>query len=143
MEDDSGYEETLTFLKPSAITRGLIGEIIGRFESKGLEILALKLISMTRDEAELLYAEHRSKTFYRELVDVVSGKRIVALILRGRDAVKVVRSMIGATNPVEAAPGTVRGDYGLEMTDNLIHASDSKESFQREVEILFPGWKKA
>lgn len=131
-------EKTLIFLKPSAVERGLIGEIIRRFELKGLKIIALKMTVMSREEAEEFYSIHRGKPFYEELVRAVSGKRIVAAILEGREAIKVVRRLIGSTDPVEASPGTIRGDYGIELTDNLIHASDSKESYEKESRILFP-----
>lgn len=131
-------EKTLIFLKPSAVRRGLVGEILTKFERRGFTILYLKMTVMTREEAETFYGEHRGKGFFQSLVDVVSGKRIVAAILEGENAIKVVRSMVGKTNPAEAQPGTIRGDYGLEITDNLIHASDSQESFERESKILFP-----
>lgn len=131
-------EYTLVFLKPIAIRRGLIGEIISRFEKKGLEIRALKMMTITRELAEDLYSIHRGKHFFEDLVGSLENKKIVAMVLYGRSAVKVVRKLIGSTDPVEAEPGTIRGDYGLDITENLIHASDSKESFEREVKILFP-----
>ena len=131
-------EYTLVFLKPVAIRRGLIGEIISRFERKGLEIKALKMMTITRELAEDFYSVHRGKHFFEELVSSLENKKIVAMVLYGRSAVKVVRKLIGSTDPVEAEPGTIRGDYGLDITENLVHASDSKESFEREVKILFP-----
>lgn len=134
-------EHTLIFLKPSAVKRGLIGEIISRFERKGLEIVALKMITMNRDMAEAIYTVHRGKHFFVNLVDTISGQRIVAAVLKGREAISVVRRLIGATDPVKASPGTIRGDYGLDLTDNIIHASDSEESFLREVRIIFPELK--
>ena len=131
-------EYTLVFLKPIAIRRGLIGEIISRFEKKGLEIKALKMMTISRELAEDFYSVHRGKHFFEDLVRSLENKKIVAMVLYGRSAVKVVRKLIGSTDPVEAEPGTIRGDYGLDITENLVHASDSKESFEREVKILFP-----
>ncbi|NIM44642.1 MAG: nucleoside-diphosphate kinase [Nitrososphaeria archaeon] len=131
-------EETLIFLKPSALKRGLVGEILSRFERKGLEIVKLELINMSREKAERFYAVHKSKPFFENLLNVVGGERIVTAVLKGENAVRVVRKMIGTTDPAEAEAGTVRGDYGLDVTDNLIHASDSFESYLYEVKILFP-----
>lgn len=131
-------ERTLVFLKPIAVERGLVGEIISRFERKGLKILALKSIVVTRELAEEFYSVHRGKHFFEELVSSLDGRMIVAMILEGRSAVKVVRKLIGATDPVEAEPGTIRGDYALDITENMVHASDSPESFLREARILFP-----
>ncbi|MFQ5710789.1 MAG: nucleoside-diphosphate kinase [Candidatus Geothermarchaeales archaeon] len=130
-------EETLIFLKPSALSRGLVGEILSVFERKGLEIVELKLTTMSKETAERLYSVHKGKPFFERLIDVVSGKKIVTAILRGENAISVVRKMIGATNPAEAEPGTIRGDYGLDITDNLIHASDSLENYLYESKILF------
>ena len=131
-------EKTLVFLKPAAVERGLIGEIISRFERKGLKIKALKMMQMSRETAEEFYSIHRGKPFFEELIQTITGRDIVAAVLEGREAIKVVRTLVGATDPVKAAPGTIRGDFGLDITDNLIHASDSQESFEREVRILFP-----
>jgi nucleoside-diphosphate kinase len=131
-------EYTLIFLKPSAVKRGLVGEILSRFERKGFEIAALKMVKMDRDTAERFYEVHRGKHFFEDLINAVSDKYIVAAILRGREAVRVVRNMIGSTDPVDASPGSIRGDYGLDITDNIIHASDSIDSFNREARILFP-----
>jgi nucleoside-diphosphate kinase len=131
-------EYTLIFLKPSAIKRGLIGEIITRFERKGFEIIDLKMMLMTRELAEEFYAIHKDKPFFKDLITTISGEKIVAIILKGREAIDVVRRLIGATDPVEASAGTIRGDLALDITDNIIHASDSKESFEREVKLLFP-----
>ena len=133
-----GDEYTLIFLKPSAVERKLVGEIISRFERRGFDIVALKMMVMDRETAENFYSVHRGKPFFNDLINTVSGRPIVAMVLRGRDAINVVRKMIGATDPVKAEPGTIRGDYGLDITDNIIHASDSLESFNREVKILFP-----
>ena len=134
-------DKTLIFLKPIAIERGLIGEILSRFEKKGFRFKALKLIRMNRDMTEKLYEIHRGKHFFNELVSSITDKEIVAAVLEGRDAVEVVRRMIGSTDPVKADPGTIRGDYALNITENIIHASDSIDSFKREVSILFPELK--
>jgi len=131
-------EYTLIFLKPIAIERGLIGEILSRFEKKGFKFVSLKMIKMDRELTERFYDIHRDKHFFRELVSSIADKYIVAAVLEGRNAVEVVRKMIGSTDPVKAEPGTIRGDYALDITENIIHASDSKESFEREVKILFP-----
>ena len=134
----SGQELTLVFLKPNAVKRGLVGRILSRFEVKGLEIAGLKLIRFGRNQAREFYSVHEDKPFFEDLVETVSGRDIVAALLRGKDAVRLVRQMIGATDPVKAAPGTIRGDYAWDITDNLIHASDSEESFKAEASILFP-----
>ena len=131
-------ERTLIFLKPLAIERGLVGEILSRFERKGLKIVKLKSLTLSKEEVEEFYSVHREKPFFEELVNAITGKMIIAAILEGREAIQVVRTLIGATDPVKASPGTIRGDFGLDITDNLIHASDSPESYQREVKILFP-----
>jgi nucleoside-diphosphate kinase len=130
-------ERTFVMLKPSAVERGLLGEIISRFERKGLRILAMKMIRMRREEAERLYEVHRGKHFYEQLVSTIAGSRVVVMVLEGRSAISVVRKMIGATDPVNAEPGTIRGDLGLDITDNLVHASDSKESYEHEHRIFF------
>ncbi|MFQ5870646.1 MAG: nucleoside-diphosphate kinase [Candidatus Geothermarchaeales archaeon] len=134
----SRQDLTLVFLKPGVMERGLVGTILSRFEAKDLEIVGLKLLRMSREEAREFYSVHRGKPFFEDLVETVSRKDMVAAVLRGREVVRVVREMIGVTDPVEAAPGTIRGDFGLGLTDNLIHASDSRESFEAEVSILFP-----
>jgi nucleoside-diphosphate kinase len=130
-------ERTFVMLKPSAVERGLLGEIISRFERKGLRIIAVKMIRMRREEAERLYEVHRGKHFYEQLVSTIAGKRVVVMVLEGRSAISVVRKMIGATDPVNAEPGTIRGDLGLDITDNLVHASDGKESYEHEHRIFF------
>jgi len=133
-----GNDKTLIFLKPIALRRGIVGEILSRFERKGFKFVALKLIKMNRELTEKFYEIHRGKHFFEELVSSIAGKEIVAAVLEGRAAVEVVRKMIGSTDPVKAEPGTIRGDYGMDITENIIHASDSVESFKREVKILFP-----
>lgn len=133
----SGPEKTFVLLKPSCVERGFIGEVISRFEKKGLVIRGIKMLVMKREMAERLYEVHRGKEFYERLINTVTGKRVVAILLEGREAITVVRKMIGATDPAKAEPGTIRGDLGIEVTDNIIHASDSIESFQREARIFF------
>ncbi|MEM0349476.1 MAG: nucleoside-diphosphate kinase [Candidatus Caldarchaeum sp.] len=135
-------DRTFVILKPSAVSRGLVGEIISRFERKGLRPLAIQLKQLTRDEAARLYEVHRGKPFYEDLLTAITRGPVVLLVLEGRQAVEVVRKLIGATDPVKAEPGTIRGDYGLDITDNLVHASDSVESFQRESAIFFPSLEK-
>jgi nucleoside-diphosphate kinase len=130
-------ERTFVMLKPSCVNRGLIGEVISRFERKGLVVKGLKMLVMTREMAERLYEVHKGKEFYEKLINTVTGKRVVAMLLEGRDAITVVRKLIGATDPAKAEPGTIRGDLGLDLTDNIIHASDSRESYQREAPIFF------
>lgn len=130
-------ELTFTMLKPSTITRGLIGKVITRFEEKGLKIVALKMHQLTQNEAESLYSVHKGKPFYSTLVNYVTSAPVVAMVLEGQDAVKVVRGMIGATNPKEAAAGTVRGDMAMDTTKNIIHASDSAENAQQEMKLFF------
>jgi nucleoside-diphosphate kinase len=130
-------ELTFVMLKPSTVTRGLIGQVISRFETKGLKIVALKLHAITQQEAEQLYSVHKGKPFYQSLVEYITSAPVVAMVVEGNDAVKVVRGMIGATNPKEAAAGTVRGDMAIETTKNVIHASDSVENAQIEMKIFF------
>ncbi|MEM0381566.1 MAG: nucleoside-diphosphate kinase [Nitrososphaerota archaeon] len=130
-------ERTFIMLKPIAVSRGLVGSIISRFESKGFRIAALKLVRVKREMAERLYAIHVGKPFYQSLIDSITGKEVVVAILEGRSAVEVVRLMVGATDPVKASPGTIRGDYGLDITSNIIHASDSQESYEYEHKIFF------
>src|SRR5918912_2777483 len=113
-------DRTLILVKPDAFARGLTGEVIARFERKGLRIVALKLMQVERDLAERHYAEHAEKPFFGELVEFITGGPLVAMVLEGVEAVKAARQLIGATNPVEAAPGSIRGDYGLEVTFNLV-----------------------
>jgi nucleoside-diphosphate kinase len=131
-------DRTLILVKPDAFDRGLTGEIVARFERKGLKIAAMKHMVVERDLAEEHYAEHSEKPFFRELVAFITGGPLVAMVLEGHEAVKAARQVIGATNPIEAAPGSIRGDYGLEVQTNLVHGSDSPESAQRETGIFFP-----
>jgi nucleoside-diphosphate kinase len=129
---------TLILVKPDAFERGLTGEIIARFERKGLRIGALKLMQVTRDLAERHYSEHASKPFFPELIEFITRGVLVALVLEGEDAVPAARSLIGATNPVEATPGSIRGDFALEVTFNLVHGSDSDATAGREIGLWFP-----
>jgi nucleoside-diphosphate kinase len=131
-------DRTLILVKPDAFERGLTGEIVARFERKGLKIVALKHMVVQRDQAEEHYAEHAEKPFFGELVEFITGGPLVAMVLEGYEAVKAARQVIGATNPLEAAPGSIRGTYGLEVQTNLVHGSDSPESAQREAGIFFP-----
>ncbi len=130
---------TLVICKPDAVERGLSGEIIGRIERKGLRLVAADLRLITTEEAGRHYAEHDGKPFYGELVAFITRSPALIMVAEGpEDAFKVVRTLMGATNPVDAAPGTIRGDLALEMGQNLVHGSDSTESAAREIEIFFP-----
>jgi nucleoside-diphosphate kinase len=131
-------ERTLILVKPDAFARGLTGEVIARFERKGLRIVALKHTQVERELAEQHYAEHAEKPFFGELVDFITGGPLVAMVLEGHEAVKAARQVIGATNPLEAAPGSIRGDYALEVQTNLVHGSDGPESSAREIGLFFP-----
>jgi nucleoside-diphosphate kinase len=130
-------EQTLVLIKPDAVERKLAGEILARFERRGLEIRAAKLLTVDRSLAEQHYAEHKEKPFFGELVEFITSAPTLALVLEGESAIPVVRTTIGATNPAEAAPGTIRGDLALAMPDNLVHGSDSPESAQREIGLWF------
>jgi nucleoside-diphosphate kinase len=129
---------TLILVKPDAFERALSGEVIARFERKGLRIVALKAMRADESIANVHYAEHAEKPFFGELVSFITGGTLVALVLEGEQAVPAARQVIGATNPVEAAPGSIRGDFALEVTFNLVHGSDSEESAEREIGIWFP-----
>jgi nucleoside-diphosphate kinase len=130
-------EETLVLVKGDGVRRKLIGEIIRRMEAKNLDIADMKLMDVERELAEEHYAEHREKPFFDELVDFITTTPVVAMRVRGEGAIGVVRSLMGATNPAEAAPGTIRGDLALSMPDNLVHGSDSPESARRELGLFF------
>jgi nucleoside-diphosphate kinase len=131
-------ERTLVLIKPDAMQRGLAGEILSRFEQRGLEMRAAKLVHVDRELAERHYAEHREKPFFGELTDFITSAPTLALVLEGEAAIGVVRTTIGATNPTNADPGTIRGDLALAMPNNLVHGSDSTESAEREIGIWFP-----
>jgi nucleoside-diphosphate kinase len=130
-------ERTLVLIKPDAVQRGLAGRILDRFEQRGLTIRAAKLVTVDRQLAEQHYAEHREKPFFGELVEFITSAPTMALVLEGEGAIPVVRTTMGATNPANAAPGTIRGDFALSMPDNLVHGSDSPESAEREVSLWF------
>jgi nucleoside-diphosphate kinase len=130
-------ERTLVLLKPDAVQRRLIGRIISRFEDKGLKIVGLKLMRVTRELAERHYAEHREKPFFEELVSFITSAPIVAMVVEGPGVIAEVRKLMGKTDPREAAPGTIRGDYGLSITMNLVHGADSPDSAAREIPIFF------
>ena len=130
-------ERTLVLLKPDAIQRRLMGRIISRFEEKGLKIVAMKMMRVTKELAERHYTEHKEKPFFGELVSFITSGPIVAMVVEGPKAIETVRKMMGKTNPLEADPGTIRGDYGLSITMNLIHGSDSPQTAAREIPIFF------
>ena len=131
-------ERTLILVKPDAFARGLTGEVIARFGRKGLRIVALKHMQVERSLAEEHYAEHSEKPFFGDLVDFITGGPLVAMVLEGHEAVVAARQVIGATNPLEASPGSIRGDYALEVQTNLVHGSDGPESSAREIGLFFP-----
>ena len=132
-------DRTLVICKPDAVERGLVGEIISRFERKGLHLVAVELRHLDEEVLSVHYEEHLDKPFYGDLVSFMSRSPVVVMVVEGpEDTFAVVRSMMGATNPRESAPGTIRGDYGLIVTENLVHGSDSPESAQREIGIFFP-----
>jgi nucleoside-diphosphate kinase len=129
---------TLILVKPDAFARGLTGEIIARFERKGLTIAALNYTTLDRQLAEQHYAEHQGKPFFEELVAFITSGPLVAMVLEGHEAVKAARQVIGATNPLEANTGSIRGDFALEVGQNMVHGSDSDESAEREANLFFP-----
>lgn len=131
-------ERTLILVKPDAFERRLTGEVLSRFESKGLSLVALKLLTADEEIANAHYAEHSEKPFFGELVSFITGGPLVAAVLEGPNAIAAARQLIGSTDPVEAATGSIRGDFGLEVTFNLVHGSDSPESAEREIGIWFP-----
>jgi nucleoside-diphosphate kinase len=130
-------EQSLVLVKGDGVRRKLVGEIIRRIEAKGLDIVDMKLMDVGRELAELHYAEHREKPFFEELVEFITARPVVAMRIRGEGAIKAMRILMGATNPADAAPGTIRGDLALSMPDNLVHGSDSPESAERELGLFF------
>lgn len=130
-------QKTFVMLKPDAVQRNLIGEIICRFEKKGLKLVALKMLQISRELAERHYAEHKGKPFFEDLVGFITSGPVVAMIWEGKKAVQVVRKMLGNTDPQEAPPGTLRGDYALFTGNNIVHGSDSPESAAREISLFF------
>lgn len=132
-------DRTLVLVKPDGVARGLAGEIIGRLERKGYRVVALEMRTLERSVAETHYAEHSERPFFGELVEFITGGPLVAMVLEGPDAVAGVRNLMGATNPIESSPGSIRGDFGTLVGENLVHGSDSPESAAREIELFFPG----
>lgn len=131
-------ETTLVLIKPDAVRRGLVGEVIRRIESKRLRIAAMKTLTVDADLARRHYEAHVEKPFYPDLEEFITSGPLVALAVEGEEAISVMRSLMGATDPKEAAPGTIRGDFGLEVTQNLVHGSDSADSAKRELGLFFP-----
>jgi nucleoside-diphosphate kinase len=131
-------ERTLVLVKPDAMRRALAGEILARLERRGLELRAARMLTVDRSIAEEHYAEHTEKPFFGELVDFITSGPTLAVVVEGEEAINAVRTTIGATNPADAAPGTIRGDLSLSMPDNLVHGSDSPESAEREIALWFP-----
>jgi nucleoside-diphosphate kinase len=131
-------ERTLVLIKPDGVRRGLAGEVLSRIERKGLRIVAMDMRVVGRDLAETHYAEHAGKPFYGSLVEFITSGPLVALVVEGPRAIEAFRALAGATDPVKATPGTIRGDYALEVQDNIVHGSDSPDSAEREIKIFFP-----
>jgi len=131
-------DRTLVLCKPDAVERQLVGEVINRLERKQLRIVALKMMSVDAELAGRHYAEHKEKPFFGDLVSFITRSPLVAMVVEGTEAFRVVRTLMGATNPRDAAPGTIRGDLAIELTENLVHGSDSEESAAREISIFFP-----
>ena len=134
-------EETLVLIKPDGVKRHICGEILTRYERKGLQIKAMKLLQAPNELAEEHYAEHKDKPFFGELVDFITSGPVLAFVLAGKNAVTSVRNINGATNPIDATPGSIRGDYALTIDSNVVHASDSVESAAREIQLWFPEYK--
>ena len=134
-------EETLVLIKPDGVKRQICGEILTRYERKGFIIKAMKLLQTPKELAQEHYAEHKDKPFFGELVDFITSGPVLAFVLAGKNAVTSVRTINGATNPVDATPGSIRGDYALTMDSNVVHASDSVDSAAREIHLWFPEYK--
>jgi len=130
-------EKTLLLLKPDAVVKGVCGQIIDRFEKRGFEIAAIKMVQLTRKQAEIHYYEHTDKPFFQELVDFITSSPLIAMVITGENAIKVSRIMMGSTNPIDAAAGTIRGDFALNIRKNIIHGSDSLISAEREIKNFF------
>jgi nucleoside-diphosphate kinase len=131
-------ERTLVLVKPDGVSRGLVGEVLSRIERKGLRIVAMDMRILDRDTAQVHYLEHAEKPFYGSLVDFITSSPLVALVVEGHRAIEAFRALAGATDPVRAAPGTIRGDHALEVQENIVHGSDSPDSAEREIKIFFP-----
>ncbi len=138
MTEQAVLEQTLVLCKPDAVARGLVGEIVSRIEAKGLTLGALELRRLDEATARKHYAEHEGKPFFGDLVSFITGGPLVAMVVEGPEAWKVMRTLMGSTNPREAAPGTIRGDLAVELTENLVHGSDGPESAAREIALFFP-----
>jgi nucleoside-diphosphate kinase len=131
-------ETTLVLVKPDGVQRGLAGEIVARLERRGFELRGARLLKVSRSLAQQHYAEHKGKPFFGDLVSFISSGPVLALAVRGESAIATVRTMMGATNPLDSAPGTIRGDFALELSENIVHGSDSKASAKRELGLFFP-----
>ncbi|GAV31106.1 MAG: nucleoside-diphosphate kinase [Anaerosomatales bacterium] len=131
------FQRTYVMIKPDGVQRRLVGRIVARLEDVGLTIERMELASVTREQAESNYAEHAGKPFYEGLIEYVTSGPVVKMVVAGEEAVTIVRKLMGATNPKDAAPGTIRGDFGLSLDANIIHGSDSPESAEREISIFF------
>lgn len=130
-------ERTLIIVKPDGVRRGLVGEVISRFERKGFRIVGLKMMRLSRERAEQLYSPHRDKDFFEGLINFMTSGPIVAMAIEGESAVSIARTMVGATSPLEALPGTIRGDLSLSLRENVVHASDSPPEAERELKVIF------
>ncbi len=130
-------DRTFVMVKPDGVQRGLVGDIVSRFERRGLKVAGLKMLTVSEELAKRHYAEHAAKPFFPNLVSFIRSGPVVAMVIEGKDAVPVVRSMVGATNPASSSPGTIRGDFALDMGRNVIHASDSPDSAKREISLYF------
>ena len=130
-------EQSLFIVKPDGVERKIVGQILTRFENKGFKIVKMKMFTFTREMAEDFYSAHKSKPFFGELVSFITSGRVMAAVIEGNNAIATTRLMVGSTKSFEASPGSIRGDFGLGITDNIIHASDSKESFEKEVAVVF------
>jgi nucleoside-diphosphate kinase len=139
MEPNVAAQQTLILVKPDGVARGLVGEVIARIERKGYRLEALEMRTLERTVAEEHYAEHTDKPFFGELVDFITGGPLVAMCVSGDDAIVGMRTIVGATNPIEATPGSIRGDFATIIGENIVHGSDSPESAERELGIFFPG----
>lgn len=131
-------ERTLVLVKPDGVERGLVGEVISRFERLGMRLVAMRLMRVDAELAARHYQEHKEKPFYPELISFITSGEVVAMVLEGEEAISLVRKVMGPTNPLDAPPGTIRGDYGVEITRNIVHGSDGPESAVREIGLFFP-----
>ena len=134
---EAEFQRTFVMVKPDGVERGVIGEVISRLERKGLKIVGMKMLKIGEELAKNHYAEHKEKPFFDSLVAYITSGPVVAMVVEGKEAIRVVRTLVGATNPVDASPGTIRGDFGMDLGRNIIHASDSEESAGREISLFF------